>query len=50
MKNTRLISITRKELTINSKGEPVYINKIYPCKVNAAVPFDHRMIKYERPL
>ena len=23
----------------------VVVKKIYPCKVNAAIPFDHRMLR-----
>ena len=42
--------MTRKALTIRAKGVRIYIDKTYPCDVNAAVSFDHRMVKYERSL
>ena len=24
---------------------PVIVKKVYPCKVNAAIPFNHRMLR-----
>lgn len=49
MSKTRGISIKRTETIIESdkNGNPVEKKQVrwFPCKVNAAVPFDHRMLK-----
>ena len=45
---TRGIIITRKKRGLNSKGEEIFIKEYLRCRVNAAVPNDHRMITSER--
>ena len=45
---TRGIIITRKKRGLNSKGEEVLKKEYLRCRVNAAVPNDHRMITSER--
>ena len=45
---TRGIIITRKKRELNNKGEEVLKKEYLRCRVNAAVPNDHRMITSER--
>lgn len=47
---TRKIKVTRKIKLINEQGKETFILSTFPCKVNADVPFDHNMVKYERAL
>lgn len=47
---TRKIKVTRKIRTINENGKETLEFRTFPCSINAAVPFDHKMIKYERSL
>ena len=42
------IIITRKKRELNSKSEEVLKKEYLRCRVNAAVPNDHRMITSER--
>lgn len=45
---TRGIIIMRKKRELNSKGEEVLKKEYLRCRINAAVPNDHRMITSER--
>ncbi len=46
----RGIFITRRIKELDSKGKEVFTQQTFRCRVNAAVPFDHKMVKYERAL
>lgn len=37
--------IERKVLETQQDGKQVLIKKVFPCKVNAACPPDHRMLR-----
>lgn len=41
---TRKIFIERISTEIVEEKQ-VVVKKIYPCKVNAAIPFNHRMLR-----
>ena len=41
---TRKIFIERISTEITEEKQ-IVVKKIYPCKVNAAVPFNHRMLR-----
>ena len=41
---TRKIVIERISTEI-AEEKQIVVKKIYPCKVNAAVPFNHRMLR-----
>lgn len=41
---TRKFFIERISMEIVEEKQ-VMVKKIYPCKVNAAVPFNHRMLR-----
>lgn len=41
---TRKIFIERISTEITEEKQ-VVVKKIYPCKVNAAIPFNHRMLR-----
>lgn len=50
MAKTRLITIRRTvEIEREVKGgkiEKVKVEQQFPCKINAGVPFDHKMCEY----
>ena len=41
---TRKFFIERISTEIDEEKQ-IVVKKIYPCKVNAAVPFNHRMLR-----
>ena len=48
--NTRGINIVRFRRTLNNKDEEVLKKEYLRCRVNTAIPDDHKMITLERRL
>lgn len=40
---TRLITIKRTITVVDKDGKEQKVQKIFPVKINAGVPYDHRM-------
>lgn len=48
--NTRGINIVRFRRTLNNKDEEVLKKEYLRCRINAAIPDNHKMITFERRL
>lgn len=47
---TQGINIVRLKRVLNNKGEEVLKKEYLTCRVNAAVPNNHKMLTFERRL